>query len=126
MSERKHSVNTPSSGHEGDLATNPNRTADLYVRTAEGYLIAQDIACQYDYANFITCPDCGSGVRVAAHIDRASEGLNALFYECMRCAFRTDVLFDISNEVYQAWLSGLLGDLYTRHFEGPPRVPTPA
>jgi transcription elongation factor Elf1 len=126
MSDRKRGENPPSSGHEGDLATNPNRTADLYARTAEGFLIAQDITCQYDYANYIACPACGSDVRVAAHIDRASEGLNALCYECTRCAFRTDVLFDISNEVYQAWLSDLLGDLYTRHFEGPPRVPAPA
>ena len=122
MSRRQRADASPSGTPGSDPGANPRRTADLYAPTPEGYLIAQDIACQYLYTKHAACPDCGGSLRVAAHIDRAGEGLNELLCQCAACGSRSSVLFDVSNEVFQAWLGDLLGDLYTRHYAGPPRT----
>ena len=105
-----------------DPSVNANRTNNLYALTSEGYIIAEDIACQYDYAReYAACPHCGGQLRVAAQINRASQGLNELVCTCTQCGSRTSLLFDVSNTVYQKWLAKQLGDLYIRNYEGPPR-----
>jgi hypothetical protein len=109
---------------QGDPTVNPNRTGNLYALTPEGYIIAEDIACQYEYAQEHTaCPDCGGQLRVAAQINRASQGLNELVCTCEHCGKRASLLFDVSNEAYQAWIADQLGDLYIRNYEGAPRRP---
>jgi transcription elongation factor Elf1 len=114
------------SGSDGqdDPAVNPRRTRDLYRLTEEGYIIAQDIACQYEYAQqHMPCPRCGSQMKVMAQINRASQGINELVCSCTTCGQRTSLLFDVSNAVYQAWIARQLGDLYIRNYDGPPRTP---
>lgn len=114
----------PDQPPDDDPTINPARTSDLYRLTAEGYIIAQDIACQYDYANTAAhCPTCGSSLRVAAQLNRAAQGLNEMVCLCTNCGQRHSLIFDVSNDVYQLWLAGQLGDLYIRNYEGEPRRP---
>ncbi len=113
--------NTPA-----DWLHNPRRTPALYRRTAEGHIIAEDIACQHEYVTRrARCPACGGALRVVAQIDRAAEGLSELVCECQRCLGLTRLHFDISNAAYQGWLAGLQGELYIRRYDGPPRTPAP-
>ncbi len=102
---------------------NPDRNDDLYALTPEGYVIAQDIACQYEYVEQQSCPYCGGALTVAAQINRSGQGLNELVCACQQCRRRTSVIFDISNDVYQAWLAGQFGKLYVRNYDGKPRKP---
>lgn len=110
-------------GKKASPPVNPNRTGDLYALTKEGYLIAQDIACQYEYAENAACPRCGDGLTVMAQLNRASQGLNELVCTCQGCHTRTSFIFDISNEVYQAWMQAQFGADYVRNYEGQPRRP---
>lgn len=104
-----------------DPTYNPRRTSELYAKTPEGYIIAQDIACQYEYAREQPCPHCGGRLNVVAQLNRASQGLNELVCLCHGCHRRTSFIFDISNEVYQKWLARNLGENYTQSYDGPPR-----
>jgi hypothetical protein len=107
-----------------DPSVNPHRTAELFAPTAEGYLIAQDIACQYEYVQQVArCAACGSSLRVAGLITRAALGLNEIVCICTACQARTSLTFDISNAVYQTWLAGQMGDFYSSSYNGPPRKP---
>ncbi len=107
-----------------DPAVNPRRTRDLYALTPEGYIIAQDIACQYEFARDIArCPYCDGTLRIAAQLNRASQGLNELVCMCTACNRRTSLIFDVSNDVYQRWIASQMGDLYLRNYDGPARRP---
>ena len=104
-----------------DSGVNAGRTGDLYKRTSEGYIIAHDIAAQYDYAQKQTCPDCNCPLQVIAQINRSFQGLNELVTACPNCGQNRSFIFDISNEVYQRWLAERLGELYVQNYDGPPR-----
>lgn len=106
-----------------DSGRNPNRTADLYQRTSDGYLIAHDIASQYEYAQEQSCVHCGCRLNVIAQINRSFQGLNELVTACPNCGKNASFIFDISNQVYQNWLAERLGDLYVRNYDGAPRQP---
>ncbi|MBZ0279506.1 MAG: hypothetical protein K8L97_02115 [Anaerolineae bacterium] len=106
-----------------DPAINPNRTADLYALTEEGYIIAQDIGCQYELVNAERCPYCGNSLSTIAQISRAYQGLNELVALCGICSERHSYIFDISNAVYQEWWASFMGKNYVRLYEGEPRKP---
>jgi ribosomal protein S27AE len=95
----------------------------LYRLTADGYIIAQDVDCQYEYARKTSCPHCGGALVIAAHLNRAGQGLSELVALCQDCRQRTSFIFDISNDVFQAWWAEQLGPLYIRQYDGPPREP---
>lgn len=107
-----------------DPLVNPQRTPTLFAPTAEGYIIAQDIGSQYEYATeHAHCPECGGQLQVMAQINRAGQGLNEMVCVCLVCYAGCNLLFDISNEVYQAWLADMMGELYIQNYDGPPREP---
>lgn len=115
---RKRSAKT-----ENDPAVNPNRTADLYAPTGDGYIIAQDIACQHEYIELARCPHCDSILMPIAQINRAFQGLNEVVTLCTGCGARDSFIFDISNDIYQTWWAESMGDMYVRTFDGKPRSP---
>lgn len=102
---------------------NPSRDEHLYWLTEDGYIIAQDVACQHEYVQAMRCPACGGRLRVAAHLNRDGQGLSEMVAVCTSCRARASFIFDISNDVYQTWWAAQLGDLYIQPFDGPPRVP---
>lgn len=104
---------------------NPHRTLDLFAYTTDGYIIAEDIDCQYEYTALQRCPETGAPLRVVAQINRAYQGLNELVAVSEGTGKVFSFIFDISNEVYQAWWRQLMGELYVRPFDGPPRVANP-
>ncbi len=104
-----------------DPGINTQRTDDLFRLTSEGYIIAHDIASQYEYAQKQTCPDCECPFHVIAQINRSFQGLNELVAACPNCGKNATFIFDISNDVYQRWLAERLGDLYVQNYDGPPR-----
>jgi hypothetical protein len=106
-----------------DVGTNPQRDQYLFWLTDEGYIIAQDIACQHEYVRQSCCPHCGGALKLMAHLNRAGQGLSEMVTICVQCRERVIFIFDISNEVYQAWWATQLGDFYLRQFDGPPRRP---
>ena len=106
-----------------DSGQNPNRTPDLYQLTHEGYILAHDIASQYEYAEQQKCPDCQCPLQVIAQISRSFQGLNELVTACPNCGKNKSFIFDISNEVYQRWWSEHLGELYVQNYDGLPRKP---
>jgi hypothetical protein len=106
-----------------DSGVNPNRTADLFALTAEGYIIAQDISCQYEYIAEQRCPTCDTGLITIAQINRAFQGLNEIATICPTCHEKYAFIFDISNAVYQTWWAGIMGEMYFRTYDGPPRTP---
>ncbi len=110
-----------------DAAYNPNRTADLFALTQDGYFIAQDVACQSEFVAEQPCPECGEEhtLRPIAHINRAFQGLNEIVIVCRHCYAHTSYIFDISNEVYQSWWGEIMGEAYVRTFDGPPRHADP-
>lgn len=114
-----------STKQENDPAVNPNRTADLFALTTDGYVIAQDIACQHEYIEEQRCPNCGGILMPIAQINRAFQGLNEVVTLCTECSERSSFIFDISNDVYQDWWAERMGDLYVRTFDGDGRVPAP-
>ncbi len=107
-----------------DSSVNPSRTESLFALTKEGYVIAEDIACQYEFAETEPCPHCDGPLKVLAQINRASQGLNELVCACRQCGRRSSIIFDVSNNVYQDWMAEQLGDLYIRNYDGPPRRPS--
>ena len=104
---------------------NPNRTEDLFALTSDGYIIAQDIACQTEYVAEQSCPQCNQKgtLRLVAQINRSFQGLNELVTVCTHCGEKSSYIFDISNDVYQQWWATMMGDAYIRPFDGPPRSP---
>lgn len=102
---------------------NPNRDEYLYWVTEDGYLIAQDVTCQHEYVEQMPCAYCGGQLVVAAHLNRGGQGLSELVALCPTCGQRANFIFDISNEVYQAWWAAQLGSLYIQQYDGPPRQP---
>ena len=103
--------------------TNTDRDEYLFWLTEEGYIIAQDIACQREYAQDIPCPHCGGELMVVAQLNRSWQGLSELVCICRTCRQRSSFIFDISNDVYQAWWAEQLGPLYIRQHECPARTP---
>lgn len=114
-----------STRNETDPAVNPNRTADLFALTEEGYIIAQDINCQYELVQQQRCSQCNHDLRAIAQINRAFQGLNELVVLCTHCGERYSFIFDISNDVYQDWWGERMGENYVRMYDGTPRVPAP-
>jgi hypothetical protein len=102
---------------------NPHRNEYLYWYTEEGYIIAQDVLCQHEYIEQTPCPHCGGTLAVVAHLNRGGQGLSELVAMCPQCRQRVNIIFDISNEVYQAWWAEQLGPLYFQQYDEPPRVP---
>ena len=60
---------------DDEVGFNTRRDDYLYWRTEEGYIIAQDVTCQYDYVQGAGCAECGHDLRIAAHLNRAGQGL---------------------------------------------------
>lgn len=106
-----------------DVGYNPHRDDYLYWLTEDGYIIAQDVTCQYDYVQDTPCARCGGELKTAAHLNRAGQGLSELVAVCKDCGKPTNFIFDISNHVYQAWLADQLGALYVRQHDNAPREP---
>jgi hypothetical protein len=106
-----------------DSGVNPHRTADLFALTEEGYVIAQDISSQYEYIAEQQCPICHAGLTPIAQINRAFQGLNEIVTVCGICHEKYAFIFDISNDVYQAWWAERMGEMYFRTYDGPPRTP---
>lgn len=107
------------------LGYNPDRTRDLFALTTDGYVIAQDIACQYEYVMMQTPPECGEALIPVAQINRSFQGLSEIVAMCPTTGERYSFIFDISNDVYQTWWALQMGDNYERVYEGPPRQPDP-
>jgi len=102
---------------------NPSRDEHLFWWTEDGYIIAEDVACQHEYVQGTPCPECGGALAVVAHLNRGGQGLSELVAICRECRHRENFIFDISNDVYQAWWADQLGPLYIQQFDGPPRIP---
>lgn len=107
---------------EFDPAFNPNRTPDLFGLTEDGYIIAQDIACQQEYIAGQRCPVSGRPLITVAQINRAFQGLNEVVALSPATGERYSFIFDISNDDYQMWWAQQMGDLYERLYDGMPRV----
>lgn len=108
------------------LGYNPNRTDDLFALTTDGYIIAQDVVCQTEYVQNQLCLNCQhQTLTVIAKINRSFQGLNEMVAICTHCHERYSFIFDISNDIYQAWLMEQMGDLYSQSYDGPPRVAAP-
>lgn len=107
----------------GSIGYNPNRDEYLFWLTEDGYIIAQDVTSQYEYIDDCMCGACGGSFKVAAHLNRAGQGLSEMVALCQDCGRRANFIFDISNDVFQAWWAEQLGPLYIRQFDGPPRTP---
>lgn len=120
MSRRKRAKRV-----ELDSGVNANRTLDLFALTADGYIIAEDIACQNEYVAGQRCSECQSSLAVIAQINRSFQGLTEVVCVCQGCGQKYSFIFDISNEAYQAWWAERMGDLYVRTFEGPGRKANP-
>ena len=115
-----------STQHNIPPEVNANRTVDLWALTTDGYIIAEDIACQTEYVSVQSCPNCGhTPLRMMAQINRAFQGLNELVTRCANCREIYVFIFDISNEVYQAWWAERMGTMYTRLYDGAPRQGDP-
>lgn len=102
---------------------NPRRDRHLYWLTEDGYIIAQDVSCQYEYVQETPCVHCGGQMKVIAHLNRGGQGLSELVAFCQSCHKRSSTIFDISNDAYQTWWAEQLGSLYIKQFDGPPRAP---
>ncbi len=113
-------TDTPESSTIGH---NPRRDEHLFWWTDDGYIVAQDVNCQYEYVTETHCPECGGSLRVMAHINRAGQGLSELAAMCVDCHVRGSFIFDISNDVFQAWWAEQLGSMYVRQYDGPTRLP---
>ena len=109
----------------GKVGYNPNRTIDLYALTTDGYIIAQDIACQHEYIKIQTCGDAEVNLVPIAQINRAFQGLVEVVAACPQTGEAFSFIFDISNDVYQAWWADQMGENYERNYSGPPRVADP-
>jgi hypothetical protein len=102
---------------------NPGRDEYLFWLTGDGYIVAQDVACQHEYVQQTPCDHCGGELVIVAHLNRAGQGLSELVTVCGECHQRANFIFDISNNVYQAWWADQLGPLYIQQYDGDPREP---
>jgi hypothetical protein len=107
---------------EQDPGYNPNRTRELFAITADGYILAQDIRCQYEFIEQQRCSTCQHEIVPIAQLNRAFQGLNEVVTICPNCGEHYSFIFDISNEVYQNWWAERMGDMYFRTYDGPPRA----
>jgi hypothetical protein len=107
---------------QSDPTINLNRTDELHMLTSEGYIIAQDIGCQYELIETQRCPHCQGTLLPIAQLNRAFQGLNEIVTICESCSKRHSFIFDISNDVYQQWWAERMGDNYLRIYDGPPRT----
>lgn len=105
-----------------DPALNPYRTDDLFALTTDGFIIAQDIACQYEFVAAQRCPETGKRLKVIAQINRSFQGLNEVVAVSLGTGKQHNFIFDISNDVYQSWWAETMGDFYVRLFDGPGRT----
>jgi hypothetical protein len=110
-------------GAKDDPTINPNRTSELFALTSDGYIIAQDIGCQYELIETQRCGSCQGALLPIAQINRAFQGLNEIVTLCENCGQRHSFIFDISNEVYQVWWAEKMGENYLQTYDGPPRTP---
>jgi hypothetical protein len=108
-----------------DSGVNPHRTVDLFALTTDGYIMAEDIACQNEYVAEQRCTECGGAIAVIAQINRSFQGLTEAVCFCQGCGQKYSFIFDISNDTYQGWWADRMGDLYVRTFDGPARVADP-
>ena len=108
-----------------ELGYNPNRNRDLFALTTDGYIVAQDIACQYEFILEQDSED-GNPLTPIAHINRSFQGLSELVALDMKTGDRYSFIFDISNAVYQDWLKEHMGDMYVQSYEGKPRQVDPS
>ena len=108
-----------------ELGFNPARDRDLFALSYDGYIIAQDIACQYEFIMDQESED-GNPLTPIAHINRSFQGLSELVAMDMQAGERYSFIFDISNDVYQTWLKNHMGDLYVQSYEGEPRKADPS
>ncbi len=108
---------------QDDPTINPNRTGDLFALTSDGYIIAQDIGCQYELIEAQSCENCQHRLMPVAQINRSFQGLNEIVTICESCGHRQSFIFDISNVVYQHWWAERMGENYMRTYDGPPRTP---
>jgi hypothetical protein len=106
-----------------NVGFNVERNQHLYWLTEEGYLIAQDVTCQYEFVQTTHCEQCGGTYIVIAHLNRGGQGLSELVSVCQQCRQRANFVFDISNTIYQTWWANQLGPLYIKQYDGPPREP---
>lgn len=106
-----------------DFGYNPYRDEYLYWYTEEGYIIAQDITSMTEFVQMTGCPRCQNALRVVAKLNREGQGLVEFVCLCSHCRQITNIIFDISNEVYQQWWADQMGELYMVSFEGQPRFP---
>ena len=120
---RTESATPAPPGEDLPVGYNPHRDETLFWHTAEGYIIAHDIVCQQEYVEATKCPHCGGELIMIAQLNRAYQGLNELIALCAVCRSRATFIFDISNDVYQAWWAAQLGEAYVRQYDGPPREP---
>ncbi|GAB4518679.1 MAG: hypothetical protein OHK0046_26610 [Anaerolineae bacterium] len=106
-----------------ELGYNPRRTDDLFALTEEGYIIAQDIACQYEYILMQEPEACGQALVPVAQINRSFQGLSEIVALCPTTGERYSFIFDISNVGYQTWWAEQMGEHYEVTYDGPPRQP---
>ncbi|MBN1680301.1 MAG: hypothetical protein JW966_08405 [Anaerolineae bacterium] len=125
LKKKKRSDQSRDNTHAStQIGFNPARDEYLYWLTQDGYIIAQDAACQYEYVQTTVCPHCNDApLIVMAHLNRAGQGLSEMVAICPNCRERSNFIFDISNDVYQTWWAEQLGSLYVQQYDGPPREP---
>jgi hypothetical protein len=104
-----------------DPGYNPHRTDELFTLTTDGFIIAHDIVCQYEYVDALRCPETGKRLKVIAQINRSFQGLNEVVAVSLGTGKQYNFIFDISNDVYQSWWAETMGDFYVRTFDGPGR-----
>lgn len=109
-------------GVSADPGFNVHRTSELFDLTADGFIIAQDIACQYEYIATQRCPETGKRLRVIAQINRSFQGLNEVVAISLGTGKQYNFIFDISNDIYQEWWAETMGTAYVRQFDGPGRT----
>ncbi len=107
---------------EEDASFNPKRTDELFAQTTDGYIIAQDIGCQYEFIATRVCGNCHGTLIPVAQLNRAFQGLNEVVTICEDCGQRHSFIFDISNDVYQSWWAERMGENYVQAYDGPPRT----
>lgn len=102
------------------LGYNPNRESDLFALTEDGYIIAHDIACQYEFI-----AEQAADLVPVAHINRAGQGLSEIVTLDPQSGQQYSFIFDISNAVYQRWMVAQFGDAYEPAYDGTPRKAGP-
>jgi hypothetical protein len=107
------------------LGYNPNRTIDLFAFTPDGYIIAQDIACQYEYVLALGAEE-DRVITPIAHINRAFQGLSEIVAIDRNSGEYHSFIFDISNAVYQSWLTDYMNHQPDAAYDGPVRAADPA